>query len=238
MEGPGSVKVILITFAGHPKNRAGPYRKRADTLTQSALKYKIADKCYIYNWQSVMDTEFGKKHKHILSSTIGAGYWLWKPYIICEALNNKLDDNDILIYHDAGRQRFDYSFKARTSPRVIETINKFSGSALDALIPYGPNMTIEEYTDSRCIYSLKGDAVRRCNMVLASFSMWKKTSRARELAEDWLDKCTLDDNIKGSKEEHRHDQSILSIVSHLRYPDALVSNITSTKSLSDANLKL
>ena len=232
------MKVVLITFAGHPKNRAGPYKKRADTLTQSALKYKIADKCYIYNWQSVVDTEFGKKHKHILSSTIGSGYWLWKPYIICEALNNKLDDNDILIYHDAGRQRFDYSFKAHSSPRVIEAINKFSESTRDALIPHNSEMTIECRTESSCIYSLKGDDVKRCNMVSASFSMWKKTPTARKLAEDWLDKCILDNNIRGSMGSHRHDQSVLSIVSHLRYPDTLVSNIGDTKSLSDANLKI
>ena len=228
MEGTGLVKVVLITFAGHPKNRAGPYKRRAHKLTQSALEYKIADKCYIYNWQSVMDTEFGKKHKHILSSTIGAGYWLWKPYIICEALDNKIDDNDILIYHDAGRLRFDYSFNAQTSPRVIETINKFSESTRDALISYDSKTTIDDYTDSSCIYSLKGDDVKGCDMVTAGFSMWKKTSRARELAGDWLDKCVLDNNIKGPRATHRHDQSVLSIVSHLRYPDTLVSSIGGT----------
>jgi hypothetical protein len=48
-----------------------------------------------------LDLEFQNKFKDILVRPRGGGYWIWKPYIIKKHLE-KIDDNDILIYMDAG----------------------------------------------------------------------------------------------------------------------------------------
>jgi hypothetical protein len=48
-----------------------------------------------------LDDEFKLNFKDILREQRGGGYWIWKPYIIKKHLD-KINDNDILIYMDAG----------------------------------------------------------------------------------------------------------------------------------------
>ena len=48
-----------------------------------------------------LSQEFKNEFNDILDQPIGAGYWIWKFYIIKQKLTN-LANNDILIYTDAG----------------------------------------------------------------------------------------------------------------------------------------
>lgn len=48
-----------------------------------------------------LDNEFKLKFKNILQQSRGGGYWIWKSYIIKKKLD-KINENDILIYLDAG----------------------------------------------------------------------------------------------------------------------------------------
>jgi hypothetical protein len=47
------------------------------------------------------DPRFVDRNKNILQRRRGAGYWLWKPYIIYRELYGARD-GDIIIYTDAG----------------------------------------------------------------------------------------------------------------------------------------
>jgi hypothetical protein len=51
---------------------------------------------------SALSVPFQIAHQNLLRQRKGAGYWLWKPYIILKTLLTKLNDGDLLIYHDAG----------------------------------------------------------------------------------------------------------------------------------------
>lgn len=60
-----------------------------------------------------LDTDFKDKFKDILNKGRGAGYWIWKSYVIRKKLY-EMNDNDILVYLDAGcsinpkgKERFD-----------------------------------------------------------------------------------------------------------------------------------
>ena len=44
---------------------------------------------------------FYKKYKSLLDNSRGGGYWIWRPMIIHDALQ-KINDNDFLVYLDAG----------------------------------------------------------------------------------------------------------------------------------------
>src|SRR3990172_10896734 len=48
-----------------------------------------------------IDEPFYQQNKSILDSRRGAGYWLWKPYIILKALEQSNND-DIIFYCDSG----------------------------------------------------------------------------------------------------------------------------------------
>ena len=45
---------------------------------------------------------FQVSHHAQLRMRKGAGYWLWKPYLILHALLYKLNDGDLFVYHDSG----------------------------------------------------------------------------------------------------------------------------------------
>ena len=51
---------------------------------------------------SSLSVPFQISHQEQLRMRKGAGYWLWKSYIILHALLNKLNDDDLLVYHDSG----------------------------------------------------------------------------------------------------------------------------------------
>jgi hypothetical protein len=71
---------------------------RQNRLIASAEKQGIHS---FFTWtrKKLLKTEFYKQNKFILDHKQGAGYYLWKPYIILDALN-KINDGDMLIYAD------------------------------------------------------------------------------------------------------------------------------------------
>ena len=58
------------------------------------------DFIFAYTDKDIISTEFYKENKEILSLNRGAGYWLWKPYLILETLK-KMNDGDVLLYLDS-----------------------------------------------------------------------------------------------------------------------------------------
>ena len=48
-----------------------------------------------------MDLEFRKKYSDVLTQSRGGGYWIWKYHLI-QKLLKKMQQNEILIYIDAG----------------------------------------------------------------------------------------------------------------------------------------
>jgi hypothetical protein len=69
------MKYHFITFATEN------YLDDARELCDSALNIGGFDSAKIYN-NSDVDPIFSNKNKHILTLPRGAGYWLWKPFII------------------------------------------------------------------------------------------------------------------------------------------------------------
>ena len=68
-------------------------------LTASALN-KCIDFYKPYNRKHIASS-YVNAHENIFSQKKGAGYWLWKPYIILETLE-EIPENDILLYADSG----------------------------------------------------------------------------------------------------------------------------------------
>ena len=69
-----------------------------------------------------LDDNFKEKYKDILKESRIAGYGIWRPYIIKEKLNT-INDNDILIYLDAG-----CSININGKNRFYDYINMFNNT--------------------------------------------------------------------------------------------------------------
>lgn len=78
----------------------------ADNMTTSkeracaTARQQGADVIYPHN-TDMISHEFRQNNRETLAAKKGAGFWLWKPYVINEAVHH-CEDGDILIYGDAG----------------------------------------------------------------------------------------------------------------------------------------
>lgn len=164
-----------------------------------------------------IDTDFIEKNKSILNCKRGGGYWLWKPYIINETLK-KINDNDIIFYVDSK-----YYFI-----EPFENLYKDYMKNNDLLVwKNKPNSPIW-YMKNWC----KMDVIHKYNMFNKVFNenaedCWagaliiKKNENTTKYIQEWLDMSCIYENITDSNskiensnlfKEHRHDQSLLSIV--------------------------
>ena len=75
------------------------FRQNALFQVQTALNRGVED-IRLYTRDDI-DPGFLKKNAAILHQKTGAGYWLWKPYIILKTLND-IPDGDIVLYLDSG----------------------------------------------------------------------------------------------------------------------------------------
>lgn len=180
-------------------------------LEQSALKNGI-DKTYSYSEKKIKDTEFYKENFAILSQPRGAGYWLWKPYLILETLK-KVNDGDLIVYCDSG-----IKIVAPLDP-LFKICEKNNGILLFNTSEH-KNKT---WTKRDCFVLMNCDQKEywEGQQVMASFQIYKKSVLTLSFLEEWLkfakNPNILTDipNVSGKKNfldfiDHRHDQSILS----------------------------
>jgi hypothetical protein len=185
-------------------------------LIRSVEKYGPEFRIIIFNKRD-MDKEFVEKNKDILNCNRGGGYWLWKPYIINEVLK-KINHGDIVFYLDSK-----YYF--------IDSLSKLYSDYMT-----NNDILVWKHKPNSCSlhmkYLCKMDVIVKYNMVDKVFrenvdECWagaiivKKTDNTLMYIQEWLDMCCNYEDITDSKskiknshffKEHRHDQSLLSIV--------------------------
>lgn len=183
------------------------YLAHAEQLCESAVRCGFAS-ARVMGPESV-DAEFGMKHARILSQARGAGYWLWKPYIIKRALDG-MEDGEHLCYCDALYRFVDH-------PRMQETtlfMNK-PGQA-------GTRFPVSKFTkmDVLVHFNATTPAVMADRQLWAGCLYLVKDKRTVELVDDWLRSCQhahlLTDSPSAAPNDprfadHRHDQSLLDL---------------------------
>jgi hypothetical protein len=161
-----------------------------------------------------LDREFRANNSMILRQSRGAGYWLWKPYIIYYYLRT-LRDNDVLMYTDSGSHfvaSADTLFNmVRDDPRGV--------------LLFGMNHKHKTWTkrDSYVLMDCDNTLCWNSYQHMASFSVWRRTDYSLDFAQRWLNFSTdariLTDqpNVMGKPnlpdfQDHRHDQSVMSLL--------------------------
>ena len=212
------MKKILISFGD--KN----YKKSLDLLEKTSLENGV-DNFLGYTKSWLISTNFYKKSKrnqYILNKSRGAGYWMWKPFIILETFKS-LGDNDIVLYSDAGLKVID-----NLNPLYKVAQNDSNdGKVLFKLPTVGvPHHLAKTWTKRDCFVLMDCDSEKYwgANMTNGAISLWKKTSGNIKFLEEWQEylrdpKIITDDgNIMGKSNfmefrDHRHDQSVLTLLS-------------------------
>lgn len=180
-----------------------------------------------YN-SSFLDEEFVSKNKTILSENKGAGYWLWKPYIILKTLKNMTND-DILFYCDSG-----VSFVGSFNDYMFDLIENNE----NGLILFNGGHKNKLFTKRDCFYYMncEKDEYVNATQLTATFQFCKKTNFTINFYEEFLkyaqDIRILSDlpNECGKENyegfiSHRHDQSILTNL-QIKHNVSLIEDIS------------
>lgn len=198
--------VILLTYSNI-------YFFKSQLLAKKAGLANGIDKVIMRDDRWLCRQRFYNKNKEILDQPRGAGYWLWKPYIILETLKN-LSDDDVLFYHDSGAEII-----GNIQP-LIDLVNEKK-----IMLFRSHGYTNSGWTKRDCFYFMDCDSPKYYDgpQVWGGFIALKKTADNIRLLYDWLAFAsnkhilTDDENICGLENlpdfhEHRHDQAILSLL--------------------------
>lgn len=183
--------------------------------SNSALTIGGFDNVFSFNLQDLGE-KFISENNHIMSQTRGAGYWMWKPFVIKKALE-MIDDNDILMYSDSG-----ISF-IKNIDEIVDIMDTTEEKLLlFELEDIHPN---KRWTKRDCfvLMDLDKEEYLNQNQLLASYILMRKNDFVLNFINEWLtyakdyriitdspNECGLDNYVEFV--DHRHDQSILSLL--------------------------
>jgi hypothetical protein len=203
------MKKILITFGDRK------YYGSMKRLENTAREIGKVDEVHQYSQEWLQHTGFWKQNAFILQRPRGAGYWIWKPYILLDAMNLYMEDGDIVMYSDAGVEvikdlspLYDLAQeKDRIVFRLAGKHNNKTWTKRDTFVLMG------------CDEQKYWDAIQ----TTASYHLWKKTDANIQFLTDYMKflrdpRIVTDDvNMAGKQNfmefrDHRHDQSVLSLM--------------------------
>lgn len=212
-----SPTAVHVTFA------TANYSQATALLTKTARMHSQME-TRVYSPQHPVVQELARYHPGIMSAKRGAGYWLWKPFIVLDAMKD-LPDGTPVLYSDVA-----LTFIAPPAP-ILELANANPISVFKT-----PGLLQSTWTKRDCFIALGADSAEywELNQLWAGFQLYRAGSEARSflraLAEAMSDEAALTDapNRFGLPnlpdfQDHRHDQSILTILAHKHraavYPD-------------------
>ena len=214
----------FITFGAGGQN----YYDAVNRLINQVKILNIFDKIIGYTDNDLKnDVEFWTKHSNFIENNKrGYGYWLWKPYIIKKTMQN-MKDGDILLYLDCGCE-----IDINKKQKLINVFNEMKVNNLDLMcsssgftekfwnkMDFNINM-LNNFSNMKYLYTKQNQA--GCISLLIN-------DKTRNFINQWYelgcDYHNIDDSpsiIKNCRffREHRHDQSIFSLLlknSNLKY---------------------
>jgi hypothetical protein len=207
-------RTILVTFAGASDPQLDAHLREAQRALAASAPVGEIDEIICWDRARLAATRFYQQNREVLEQPRGCGFWLWKPYIILEAVK-RAGPADAVVYWDVGRLRGN-RFTRSVLP-LVRWCREHGG-----MLPGVPIFPQQEWTKRDCFYYMGCDERRywRACQMQATFSIWSG-SAASEFVSEWLRwccdrRCLTDEpnqcglpNLTGFK-DHRHDQSILS----------------------------
>ena len=207
----------LVTFADEK------FKEKQHALSEQGKSIGFVPHSYTHDW--LKKTEFYEQNKFILDQPRGLGYWLWKPYIILDAMN-KAKDGDVVFYIDSG----DLFFSEVDGQSITEAIESHLTYSSCLFISYGNHNATWTKKDCFVFMDCDSDMYWNVPQLEAGVSYWKVNVKSKEILQEWLEYCkdarilTDAENVSGLEnhdlfKDHRHDQSILTnIVTRRRLP--------------------
>jgi len=177
--------------------------------SKTALWFGGFDKVYSFSPHNI-DEKFYTDNASILKQKKGCGFWLWKPYFISKVLA-QLSNDDYLFYCDSGAyyiNTIDYLIDVMETNH--ENIMLFENPLLE-----------RQWTNKNLFKEMDAmdDWYKDTNQITGGYILLKKSDAAVDFIHEYLGYCVQENLVTDLMTtedeealEHRHDQSILSIL--------------------------
>jgi hypothetical protein len=200
---------------------------------QKATAFKNSgyfDDFKMYN-ENDISNKFKENNKEIwYNSKRGGGWWIWKPYIIYEKLKAMMD-NDVLIYFDAGCDLCTTIEAKKRFNQYIEMVNNHWAGHLRFLLTHQEKKYTNQYTinyfEKR--YNTKMDKYISNEQLMATVHIIRKTKFTMDFFKEVLsiledNKHLFDETYTQKGENHRWDQSIMSLLYKLKGGNLIIKD--------------
>jgi hypothetical protein len=170
-----------------------------------------------------LSEDFKNKYSNILKFKRGGGYWIWKYDIISQTLN-KINNNDILIYLDAG-----CSINPLGKKRFREYIHMLNDD--NPIISFQLSHLEYKYTTKEIFdyfNVLHDKSITDSGQILATVLIMKKNDNLTKLIELWsktlYDNALLFTDYYNNNNQNigfidnRHEQSVFSVIRKMNNP--------------------
>ena len=195
------------------------YRNSKQRIQQEAYNMGF-DKVYIYGPENLPPDFIEKTKPHIFHPR-GAGYWLWKSYFL-KQLMDSAQDNDIIIYADAGCH-----LNVHGKPRFeeyLKIINEHESGFLG--LQMNPENLSEQFYTNEMVFEYFNigpeDPIRKMGQYVGGILFLRKCDISKKIIDEYynlaITKPDLFSDVHNDYKrtevfrDHRHDQSILGII--------------------------
>ena len=207
----------FITFSANTPQYPN-LTKRNKIVCEQAKSLQYFDKIIGYTDQDLKrDIEYwGKYGNFIESNPRGYGFYSWKSYVVRRTLKD-MNDDDILVYIDAGCTINTYAKK-----RLEEYVDMVTKSK-HGIISFQMDLSSQKYTKNELFEYMNSSAEdQKKNQFVAGILILRKNENTRRIVDEWYRVSHIPEMINDERRfiqhpdfiDHRHDQSILSILFH------------------------
>ena len=221
-------KKTFITFAADTP-RYPQLTKRVKIVCEQAKSLRYFDKIIGYTDQDLkQDTEYWWKYGNFIESNPrGYGFYMWKSSVVKRTIDD-MNDNDILIYIDAGCTINTYAKK-----RLDEYVDMVRKSD-HGIISFQMELSSQKYTKKELFdYMEVSPEYQNKNQFVAGILILRKNENTKKIVDEWFRVSHIPEMINDQHSstqhpdfiDHRHDQSILSILFY-RYGSIIIRDET------------
>jgi hypothetical protein len=197
-------KIVFVTFADTK------YAQTLDRIKKEALALHLFDEVNALS-ENDLDKEFYAKHEEFISNNQrGYGYWIWKPQVIKQVLE-RVPENSIILYCDAG-------CSIENREELLNLFNTVDDKGILAFQWDGDKESSWSKIDTINRIFPGGSGTPQ---IIATAVIFRKCTTSQKFVNDWLQYCEdyhlVDDSDSydlnpDNFREHRHDQSIFSLL--------------------------
>lgn len=228
------MKLKIISFGSNDE-----YVNLAEKTVQSINNLYSKSETKVFEPKDLPD----EINNYAKTNSRGYGYWVWKPYIVKEALST-LNENDILLYVD-GRSGL------RKTGKPIRWLDDFISENQFDIASWQMTHKEMSWTNGDIISAFNLDLnseLLKTGQFAATFHAWRKNIRSLNFSNKWLNfllqnkEICRDDDSKYLNHkkfiENRHDQSVFSLIvkTKISQNDSTAFKIMQSKTILNDNL--